>query len=157
MKRLTSWLTSAFVTLMLILGLTVVHSAPAQANATLVAKYSGSAQKITNKIRTKRDRVRLKGNKCLKRHAKSHARAMARAQDIWHQDMGALLRSCNLRMVGENVAAGFPTGRAVVRRGWMKSAGHRRNLLHRHYRLGVVAAVQDDDGRWYAVQLLGRR
>lgn len=42
-----------------------------------------------------------------------------------HQELGPILDECGLSTVGENVAYGYPTGGAVVRRGWMRSAGHR--------------------------------
>ncbi|MBE7323785.1 CAP domain-containing protein [Nocardioides sp. Y6] len=136
--------------------LVVAPTAPAEA-ATGAQKYSRSAQKATNAVRVKRDRVRLTGDRCLRQHARRHARAMARQGSIWHQDMQAVLEACDLTMVGENVAMGYPTGRAAVRKGWMKSPGHRANILRRQYRLGVVAAAKGDDGLWYAAQLFGRR
>lgn len=135
------------------LGLTAT---PAQA-ASPASKYGTAAEKATNKQRVKHDRVKLKGNKCLKRQAKSHARKMARKRDIWHQDLGKVLRKCNMRMVGENVAVGYRSGRSVVNQGWMKSPGHRRNILTKQYRRSEVAAVKGSDGRWYAVQLFGRK
>ena len=42
-------------------------------------------------------------------------------------------------------------------RGWMRSAGHRANILNASYRRSVVAARASDDGAWYAVQLFGGR
>lgn len=156
MNRLTSLLASLALTLTLTFALTVTQPAPALAD-TGAAKYSKTAQKATNAARVKHDRTRLKANTCLRKYARSHARAMAEAQSIWHQDMGAVLKACKLTMVGENVAAGFSTGRAVVNQGWMKSPGHRENILNRKYRAVVVAAVEGADGRWYAAQLFGRR
>lgn len=143
----------------LLLALTLLvaaPTAPAEA-ATPAQKYGKAAQKATNTVRANRDRVKLKANPCLRKHARRHAKAMAKQQSIWHQDMRAVLEACNLTMVGENVAMGYPTGRAVVRQGWMKSEGHRRNILRKEYRLGVVVARKGDDGLWYAAQLFGRR
>lgn len=82
---------------------------------------------------------------------------MAAQHRAFHQDVVRVLRACGLRRVGENVAAGFPTGRAVVRRGWMRSPEHRATLLDRRYRLLAVGARRGSDGRWYASQLVGRR
>lgn len=154
MKQLSSTFLALVSALALVLTLGVVPSAQA---APTPASYSKAAQKATNAARANHDRVRLKGNKCLRKYAKKHARAMAKKQSIWHQDLEKVLNACEMRMVGENVAAGYPTGRAVVRRGWMKSPGHRENILRKQYRLGVVAAVKGDDGSWYAAQLFGRR
>lgn len=154
---LTQLLTSVLAVAALTLSLLVAApTAPAEA-ATAKQKYSKSAQKATNQARVKRDRVRLKGNPCLRKYARQHARKMADQQRIWHQDLQVVLENCSMTMVGENVAMGYPTGRKVVRQGWMKSPGHRRNILNRKFRLGVVEAVKGSDGAWYAVQVFGRR
>jgi uncharacterized protein YkwD len=59
-------------------------------------------------------------------------------------------------MLGENVAAGYRTPASVVR-GWMHSAGHRRNILNCRYRhIGVGYAVSDR-GTPYWTQVFGRR
>ena len=71
-----------------------------------------------------------------------------------HQDLGPILRGCNLRTVGENVAYGYPSGSAVIG-GWMGSSGHRANILNSSYRLLGVGAVRSSDGRWYAAQVFG--
>ncbi len=44
---------------------------------------------------------------------------------------------------GENVAYGYPTGRSVVNRGWMRSEGHRANILSPGFKLVAVAARRD--------------
>lgn len=150
---LTGVLTTFLMTVALLVA---VPTAPADA-ATAKQKYSRSAQKATNVARGNHDRVKLKGNPCLRKYARTHARRMANTKGIWHQDLQVVLDGCDMSMVGENVAMGYPTGRAVVRQGWMKSPGHRRNILRARYRLGVVEAVKGDDGRWYAVQVFGRR
>ena len=45
---------------------------------------------------------------------------MADREDMEHQQLGPIMRDCGLSAVGENVAYGYPNGRAVVR-GWMNS------------------------------------
>ncbi len=45
---------------------------------------------------------------------------MAAQRRMYHQDLEPILRRCGMSMVGENVAYGFTSGRAVVR-GWMDS------------------------------------
>ena len=76
---------------------------------------------------------------------------------MYHQDLGPVMDGCGLSNAGENVAYGYPSGRAVVRRGWMHSEGHRANILSRDYRLVAVAARRDDGGTWYVAQVFGRR
>ena len=46
------------------------------------------------------------------------AARMAAERRMYHQDLGPILRACNLRAVGENVAYGYPSGSAVVAAGW---------------------------------------
>lgn len=121
------------------------------------ASYGESAYDTTNQQRTKRDRRSLGRNACLRKFAGRQARAMANRESIWHQNLGAVLTDCHMSFVGENVAAGFSSGRAVVNDGWMKSATHRENLLNRKFRLMTVAAHQGGDGRWYVAQVFGKR
>lgn len=121
-------------------------------------KYLRQAQRATNAARKRNGVATVKGDQCLRRWARKHANRLAKAGGgIWHQDLGPVLRKCNLGSVGENVAMGYPTGRAVVNQGWLKSPGHRANILNSQFRLSVVVARRDKAGRWYAVQLFGHR
>ena len=52
---------------------------------------------------------------------------------------------CGLVTTGENVAYGYPTGRKVVNQGWMRSDGHRANILNPDFKLVAVAARRDDE------------
>ena len=120
------------------------------------ARYAHAAFKETNEKRANHHRVRLDRNDCLQRFASRHARRMANRERMFHQDLGPILRRCRMRMVGENVAFGYPTGRAVVNRGWMRSSGHRANILKREYRKMGLAA-RKGGGRWYVAQVFGTR
>ena len=117
--------------------------------------YELSLRYHTDLQRAKYDRVRLTHSRCLNFFAERQARRMADQQRIYHQHLGPIMKACNLSMVGENVAYGYPNGRAAVT-AWMKSPGHRANLLNARYRLIAVGAYQDEDGRWYVAQVLGR-
>ena len=145
----------------LLAGLLVATTGPVlvapPAAASPAADYGRAAFKATNAQRDKRDRVALGRHDCLQEYAVRQARRMARAERIWHQNLGAVLRDCDMRFVGENVAAGFPTGRSVVVQGWMRSEGHRENILEPAFRRMGLAARRGDDGRWYAAQVFGRR
>ena len=46
-------------------------------------------------------------------------------------------------------------GKAVVQ-GWLRSPGHRANILHEQFRLVGVAAVKRK-GRWWAAQVFGTK
>ena len=128
---------------------------PASA-ATPEQTYANQAVRATNAVRANHDLGAVKKNACLRKAAARQARRMAAQQRLFHQDLGPLLKRCGLSWVGENVAYGYPTGRAVVRQGWMKSPGHRANILNGQFNRVGIAARRADDGQWYAAQVLGR-
>jgi uncharacterized protein YkwD len=140
-----------------LLGATALVAVPltqvAQASASQT--YETSVYNNTNVQRAKHDRVALKGARCLDTFAERQARRMADQQRMYHQDLGPILKACNLSMVGENVAYGYSSGKAAVN-AWMNSSGHRANILNSRYRLIAVGASQDEDGRWYVAQVFGR-
>ena len=129
----------------------------AEPSASPASAYGSTAFDATNHQRVRRDRRALRTNACLRKYAVQQAQRMANRERIWHQDLQRILRDCHMQRVGENVAAGFPSGRTVVDDGWMESRSHRANLLERRFRLMKVAARKGDDGRWYAAQVFGRR
>lgn len=121
------------------------------------SSYSATAVKATNNARAAHGRKALRPHKCLHSFARRHAERMAAEESMYHQELGPIMEACGLSTVGENVAYGYPTGRAVVRRGWMNSEGHRANILNPAYRLVAVAGARSDDGTWYAAQVFGRK
>ena len=129
---------------------------PTTAHAAGPAAYERSVHKRTNAQRTERDLVALRKQTCVQRFADRQARRMATQERMFHQDLGRVLEACDLARVGENVAVGYGSGRAVVK-AWMRSPGHRANILEKRYRLLGVGAARDDDGRWYAAQVFGRK
>lgn len=128
---------------------------PAEA-ATPAQRYANTAFAATNHHRADHDRVKLRKNACLQRFAVRWARHMAKTQRLEHQSLGPIMRRCKLNTAGENIAYGYRTGRGVVNRGWMHSAGHRRNILRPQYRLMGIGAARDSHGRWWASQVFGR-
>ena len=157
-KRMTtsSRRTPAVLIVASVLAAAVTLLGPA-AQASPADTYGHAARRATNAVRHAHGLPRLHADRCLERYAAAQARRMARQGRMFHQDIRVALRRCHLREIGENVAYGYPSGRAVVRQGWMRSAPHRANILHRSYRLLAVEARKGADGRWYASQLFGRR
>lgn len=142
------------VALLTALGLVVVPSAPSS-QAMSVKTFDRQLYKQANKARTVRDIRALKHDRCLNRYAQRQARRMAKKQKMYHQNLTPVLRRCGQRAVAENVAWGFTTPRANTQ-AWLKSPGHRRNMLNRTYtRLGVGVS-KDSAGRSYTVQVFGR-
>ena len=127
------------------------QSAQASASGT----YENSVYVNTNIQRDRYDRVALKGARCLDTYAERQATAMAKKREIYHQELRPILKACNLSMVGENVAYGYPNGKSAVT-AWMNSKGHRANILNSRYRLIAVGAYQDSRGAWYVSQVFGR-
>ena len=133
----------------------VEAAAPADQRPAAHKRYANKAFAATNNRRDAHERRALRRNDCVQKWARRQARKMARQERMFHQDLQPVLRNCGLSTVGENVAYGYPTGRAVVR-GWMNSPGHRENILRREFRLMGIAA-RKGGGRWYAAQVFGAK
>lgn len=134
---------------------TVAIAPPAQAQ-TVAQEYQAEAFIVTNLQRLRYERVPLRHKACVQKWAVRQARKMARQERMFHQDLARVAKDCGLSLAGENVAYGYPTGRSVVVDGWMKSKGHRANILKRDYRLMGVGARRAD-GVWYVAQVFGRK
>ncbi|MCM0620505.1 CAP domain-containing protein [Nocardioides bruguierae] len=147
----------AAVLALLALVLTAGLLGPASpAGAAVGDRYEKVARQVTNKARANHDLVKLRRQRCVQRKAERHVRWMARNNSLEHQDLTPVMEDCKLSTAGENIAMGYSTGRQVVR-AWMRSEGHRANILNKRFRLLGMAAVKDDDGRWWAAQVFGRR
>ncbi|QDP96431.1 CAP domain-containing protein [Microlunatus elymi] len=145
-----------FVTTVL-MGATAVLGgplAPAEA-ASMGHDYEQSVARLTNHERTKRGLVKLSWGSCLDRYAEAQATWMAKHQKLHHQDLHPILRACDLTWVGENIAVGYPTPAAVTK-AWMKSPGHRENILRKQYRRYGLGAYKDSHGRWWVSHVFGR-
>ena len=141
---------AAFVTA---LALVVVPAAP-QASAMSNATFGKKLHQQTNSSRAFRDIKKLKYHTCVDRYAQRQANRMAKKRKMYHQNLDVILAKCKLSRVGENVATGFTSPKANVK-AWLKSPGHRRNMLNRKYtRLGI--GVAKAGGRTYTVQVFGR-
>jgi len=135
---------------------TVGTSAPVAAQ-TPEGSYAQQATVATNAQRAGAGLPELATNKCLRRLAVRQATRMAQDKEISHQDLGPVLQKCHLAMAGENVAAGFRSGRSVVDDGWMHSEGHRANILNPSFTLVGIGARKGQNGRWYVAQVFGRK
>jgi uncharacterized protein YkwD len=140
-----------------LLGALALLAAPLtqSAQASASGNYEKSVHILTNAQRAHDGRTALKGSRCLDIFAERQARAMARKGKIYHQNLLPILDRCRLSTVGENVAYGYPSAKAVVA-AWMKSPGHRANIVNSKYRLIAVGAYQDSKGTWYVSQVFGR-
>lgn len=130
-------------------------AAPSAVGATPESDYAADVVKATNTARANHGVGRLRTNACLQRFARAQAERMAAQGRMSHQSLRPIQRACRVGFVGENVAVGYPTGRVAVR-SWMRSSGHRANILSRNYRLIGVAARRDGN-TWYVAQVFGRK
>ena len=73
-------------------------------------RYEADVVSGTNAERTSRELQPLSSEACVDRYAEQQAARMAAERRMYHQDLGPILRECNLRTVGENVAYGYPSG-----------------------------------------------
>jgi uncharacterized protein YkwD len=144
---------TAFAAVILALCASLLPASAAQAQSQ--DKYQHQARVVTNNKRADHGLAQLKKGDCVQKFARRQARKMANQDRMFHQDLGVVLNQCGLTGVAENVAAGYPTGRAAVK-AWMHSAGHRANLLGPTYRMLGMAVRRSADGTPYAAQVFGR-
>lgn len=121
------------------------------------AKYADAAHAATNANRKQNGLRALRKNDCLRKFANRQATLMAQREQMFHQELGPVLKSCGLNTAGENVAYGYRSGTSVVNDGWMNSEGHRANILNPDFTLEAIGARKGHDGRWYVAQVFGRR
>jgi len=94
----------------------------------------------------------LRMNAKLTAAAKSHARAMAEQNFFGHSGADGSRLSSRIKRQGyryraaaENIAAGQTSAGKVVQ-GWLKSSGHRRNILNCEMKeTGIALVYQPDD------------
>ncbi len=157
--------TKKFSLLACIVAIALIAPASAYAQAATAARLIDyiNAARIKNGVRALPQHVRLT------QAAQTHARDMAANGFVDHKGSdGSNLQERVTRaryrwtLVAENVAAGQKTVQQVVQ-GWMKSAGHRKNILNEDVReigAGHVANPNVGSGKNYThfwVVVFGRR
>lgn len=125
------------------------------------ARVAAEVVELTNAERGIHGRARLHTNSRLMRAAQVHAEQMARARQQAHVLPNAVYPRAEDRLAaagyqwqsfGENLALG-QTSPAEAVRSWMRSRGHRSNIVHPDFtELGVGYAI-DRAGRPYYVQV----
>ena len=139
------------LTSLLVVGGLFLVSTGAQAGSSLNGTEK-QIVKLHNKARAAHDVNRtLKPNPCLDMFAEKQARRQARKGRMYHQDLSPILTKCGVSAVGENVAYNYRTARQV-HRAWMRSPGHRANILRKKFnRIGVGMALSKNGEPYYAV------
>ncbi|KQT93904.1 hypothetical protein ASG49_02840 [Marmoricola sp. Leaf446] len=143
-------------------GLVGVVAVPSTAHAAadtapVASSFDTQVLAATN-VQRKRHGLRpLRMMSCPDRYATSWTQFLASRDAFYHQSLTPILKACGLRGAGENLAwrSGSLSATQVVDM-WMKSPGHRRNILNGRFRyLGVDAWRSTDTNRIYAGQVFG--
>jgi uncharacterized protein YkwD len=116
----------------------------------------------TNKFRAQNRLGTLRTNRILQRVAQAHSANMARQEKLDHvlNGLGPAQRvtraGYRFALVAENVAfASFLNVNSIMQ-GWIRSPGHRRNLLERSATEIGIGAARSAAGNWYYTQVFGR-
>lgn len=134
------------------------------ASSTASAVVAGTVLDLTNVERRRAGLAPLAGSSRLGQAAQLHADQLAAANRLEHVLTGGRYPAPIDRLAAagyqwqayaENIATGQPNAAAVLL-SWMRSPGHRANILNAGYtELGVGYGV-DGSGRPYYVQVFGR-
>ncbi len=124
MRQLQSVL-AAFAAALLLGGLLsaapVEAAAPAEQRPAAHKRYANKAFAATNNRRDAHERRALRRNDCIQKWARRNARKMARLRKWTTSPCDPSCATAGAR-AGENIAYGYPTGRAVVRAGCTPTA-----------------------------------
>ncbi len=93
------------------------------------------------------------------RQAEDHNLHMMEEGEVCHDGFpnrySALVSAVNATAVSENVAFGYQSAEAVVN-AWIKSEGHRENMLGNHTHFGI-SITQDAEGKFYFTNIFVRK
>jgi uncharacterized protein YkwD len=129
------------------LALSLALAAPAAAQGTTAGASEQALLPAVNDARTQRGLAPLDVDAALVRAARSHSRTLLERDILTHGDFASRLRRFGARgaLLAENLAWATATGpyahaRAIVR-AWLRSPGHRENLLNPGFRRIGLGAV----------------
>ncbi len=114
--------------------------------------------KLVNEYRESNGLSALQKNDTAEQLAIEHTRYMISKSSISHDNFDSrsdkLGEEENSRSSAENVASHYSDAASVMQ-GWINSDGHRRNIEGNYTHIGI-AAVKDENGRYYYTQLFYR-
>jgi uncharacterized protein YkwD len=118
------------------------------ANAAVLTKRESTLLSAVNKARAAHGLAPLKVDRTLVRVARRHSTTLLRRDVFTHGDFSTRIRRSGARgpRFGENLAwgTGSRASAATIVRSWLRSPGHRRNLLRPGFRrigLGTVVGT----------------
>ena len=137
-------------------------AAPAQAATASFTTLQTQVASLSNKERVKAGCKSLRVNPQLLWAARGHSKYMAKSGRFSHTGTGGSSFIARAEAAGytaarsENIAWGYRTAPEVVK-AWMKSPGHRRNLLDCGAKTFAVGVVISANGTPYYTQDFGSR
>jgi uncharacterized protein YkwD len=140
----------------------VAVASPAQAAAPTTVTLQSDIVYWTNQHRVKHGCAKLRLDANVARAARNHSAWMARSGRFSHTGVGGSTFIARVKSAGyatplsENIAWGYRDGAAVVN-AWMKSPGHRANILNCKAKAVGVGAVYSANGTPYYTQDFGSK
>jgi uncharacterized protein YkwD len=122
--------------------------------ASIPGLYDAQIVHYTNQARAAHHLRPLIPRACVDGYAERWTVTMARYSNFSHQRLMPILRGCHRSAAAENIATGTRglSARTFVQM-WLRSPGHRHNMLNPKYRyIGVAAWRSAGTGRIYATQ-----
>ncbi|HSL09739.1 MAG TPA: CAP domain-containing protein [Actinomycetota bacterium] len=120
--------------------------APAQAGSRS-GTYRARLLRVVNDVRSHHGLRRLDVNVKLSGYAKRHSNEMADRRWLFHtNDLYSRVRAYRATAWGENVGVGGTIGRVV--KAWMRSSGHRANVLNGRFRKTGIGVVKRAGRVW---------
>lgn len=114
--------------------------------------YEARIVQLVNAERAAAGLGRLTVSTCADRFAEDWSATMARTSAFAHRPaLGTVLTACRASAVGENIAFGAVSADEMMAM-WMRSPGHRANILSSRFTHLGVAAVTTAAGRTYGTQ-----
>jgi uncharacterized protein YkwD len=138
----------------------IAFASSAQAAAVSPDQFSSDIVTLTNQQRALNGCGKLVVSPALGRAALGHSTWMAGTGTLSHTGAGSssfgyrVKAAGYARPLGENIAYGFGTGVDVIK-AWMKSPGHRANILNCKANAVCVGTARKADGTPYWTQVLG--
>lgn len=111
--------------------------------------YEGAVLREVNRVRARRGLPALRASSCLDAFAESRARRLAGDRALVHFGLGRVFDRCGGSILGENLARGRRLSAARVVDAWLRSPGHRANVLRTGFRGAAVGAWRASDGTIY--------
>lgn len=138
--------------------------------ATTAANFARDERRVFDLINQERRQNglnELNWDPQLARLARDYSQKMARENFFSHHDSegnsvesrARLMRIKNFSKIGENLfySEGYRNPPAIAVRGWMRSPGHRRNILDRGYQETGIGIAESPDGEIYITQVFLER